>query len=99
RLAVQIQVSKPLITYIQDLVEFTRHSGAFTLGLSPRAGLLMLRAAKAWALLNNRVFVLPEDVQMVLPYIARHRLRTADTHEEISTEELSKIFQSVAVPV
>lgn len=99
RLTVQIQATDSLITYIQDLVEFTRHSGTFALGLSPRAGLLLLRAAKAWALLNNRGFVLPEDVQMVLPYIARHRLRKADTHEELPTRELSEIFQSVAVPV
>ena len=99
QLTIQIQVSDSLIKYIQDLIDFTRHSGTFTLGLSPRAGLLLLRAAKAWALLNNRGFVLPEDVQMVLPYIARHRLRRADTHEEVSTRELPEIFQSVAVPV
>ena len=99
KLTIQIQVSDSLIKYIQDLIDFTRHSGTFTLGLSPRAGLLLLRAAKAWALLNNRGFVLPEDVQMVLPYIARHRLRRADTHEEVSTRELPEIFQSVAVPV
>jgi MoxR-like ATPase len=99
QLTAQIQVTDSLIKYIQDLIDFTRHSGTFILGLSPRAGLLMLRAAKAWALLNNRGFVLPEDVQMVLPYIARHRLRKADTHEEMSTRELSEIFQSVAVPV
>lgn len=95
----RVQASDLLIKYIQDLIDFTRHSGTFTLGLSPRAGLLMLRAAKAWALLNSRNFVLPEDVQMVLPYIARHRLRKADTHEEVSTLELAEIFQSVSVPI
>lgn len=99
QLVTQIQVTDSLIKYIQDLIDFTRLSGTFTLGLSPRAGLLMLRAAKAWALLNNRDFVLPEDVQMVLPYIARHRLRKADTHEEVSTKELAEIFQAVAVPI
>lgn len=99
RLAAQVQVTDPLINYIQDLIYFTRQSGTFTLGLSPRAGLLMLRAAKAWALLDNRAFVLPEDVQMVLPYIARHRLRKADIFEEMTTHELAEIFQSVAVPI
>lgn len=99
RLTANIQVTDPLINYIQDLVDFTRHSGTFTLGLSPRAGLLMLRAAKSWALLQSRDFVLPEDVQMVLPYIARHRLRKAETQEELSTGELAEFFQSVAVPV
>ena len=98
-LAARIQVAAPLIKYIQDLIDFTRHSGTFTRGLSPRAGLLMLRSAKAWALLNGRDFVLPEDVQMVLPYIARHRLRKEDSHEEMSTSELAEIFQLVAVPV
>ncbi len=99
QLTARIQVADPLIRYIQDLIDFTRHSGTFTLGLSPRAGLLLLRSAKAWALLNGRDFVLPEDVQMVLPYIARHRLRRADTHEEVPTNELTEIFQSVAVPI
>ncbi|MFC1832386.1 AAA family ATPase [Thermodesulfobacteriota bacterium] len=99
QLTTRIQVVDPLIKYIQDIIDFTRHSGTFTLGLSPRAGLLLLRSAKAWALLNSRDFVLPEDVQMVLPYIARHRLRKADTHEEVSTSELAEIFQSVAVPI
>ncbi len=94
-----IQVSGPLIQYIQDLIDFTRHSGLFNIGLSPRAGLLLLRAAKAWALLGGRDYVLPEDVQLVLPYVARHRLRTADTHEEVSSEGCAEIIHAVALPI
>jgi MoxR-like ATPase len=99
QLSAQVQVTEHLIQYLQDVLDFTRQSGLFTLGLSPRAGLLMLRAAKAWAFLNGRNFVLPEDIQMVLPYVAQHRLRKADTHQELPAEELAEMFHSIAVPV
>jgi MoxR-like ATPase len=94
-----IQVTGHLIGYVQDILDVTRHSGRFVLGLSPRAGLLLLKAAKAWAFLDGRSFVLPEDIQMVLPYVAQHRLRTADSHEELSAAELAEVFLSVPVPV
>jgi len=72
-----IHASGPLIDYVQALVEHTRSNGKFACGLSPRAALALLAAARAWALINGRDAVLPEDVQAVLPSVAVHRLRPA----------------------
>jgi len=66
--------SDALLDYIQALLAFTRHSPRYTNGLSPRAALALLHAARAWALIAGRDAVLPEDVQAVLPAVAGHRL-------------------------
>jgi MoxR-like ATPase len=69
-----IHVSDALLDYLQNLLEYTRVSSDYAGGLSPRAGLAALRCARAWALLNGRRHVLPEDVQSVLPSVIGHRL-------------------------
>ncbi len=71
-----LPVAPALIDYVQALVEATRQRGDFQHGLSPRAGLALLAAARAWAWLDGRDIVLPDDVQAVFPAVARHRLRT-----------------------
>lgn len=71
----QVQVADALIDYILRLVEATRSQPQFAFGLSPRASLGLLSAARAWALLAGRDYVLPEDVQAVLPAVVSHRLR------------------------
>lgn len=73
----QVHVSDPLINYVQDLIDYSRKTTAFSTGLSPRAGLALMHAAKAWALTDGRTHVLPDDVQAVLPSVAVHRLRSA----------------------
>ena len=71
----KIHASADLIDYVQRLLAHSRHSGLFVAGLSPRAGLGLLRAARAWALLAGRDFVSPEDVQVVLGPVTAHRLQ------------------------
>ena len=66
-----------LIDYTQALVSHTRQSPDYQVGLSPRAALALLSAARAWSLLEGRDHVLPEDIQLVLPAVAPHRLRPA----------------------
>lgn len=78
REAAQIHVSDALIDYVQALVTHTRQSADYQAGLSPRAALGLIHAARAWALLEGRNHVLPEDIQIVLPAVAPHRLRLAD---------------------
>jgi MoxR-like ATPase len=73
----QIHASDALIAYIQALAEYTRRAPEYETGLSPRAALALLRAARAWALIEGRDMVLPEDVQAVLPAVASHRLHLA----------------------
>ena len=70
----QMQVSDALLDYVQALIAHTRHSPRFSQGLSPRAGIAILRAAQAWAMMEGRRQVLPEDVQAILPSVVGHRL-------------------------
>ncbi|MFJ3049608.1 MULTISPECIES: AAA family ATPase [Pseudomonas nitroreducens/multiresinivorans group] len=70
-----VRASDALVDYVLRLVEATRTQPAFALGLSPRGSLALLAAARAWALLAGRDYVIPEDVQAVLPSVAGHRLR------------------------
>lgn len=71
----RIHVSDAVIDYLQRLVHHTRGSRDFGHGLSPRGALALLRAAQAWALVSERDYVIPEDIQTVLPAVAEHRLR------------------------
>jgi len=70
-----IRASDALLDYVLRLVEATRTQPSFAWGLSPRASLAVLAAARAWALLAGRDYVIPEDVQAVLPSVVGHRLR------------------------
>jgi len=73
----EVKVSDPLIEYIQRLVGYSRTGSEFAFGLSPRGALALLHSARAWALINDRSHVVPEDVQAVLPSVVEHRLREA----------------------
>jgi len=94
----RVRLSPTLIVYLQDILDFSRNSGRFAIGLSPRAGLLLTRASQSYALLHGRNFALPEDVRRVLPYIAIHRLKAADSLAAMTTTELETAFQTVPVP-
>jgi len=72
--AQRIHVSESLAEYVLRLVQFTRGVDGSSAGLSPRASLVLLGCARAWALLEGRNYVIPEDVQTVFPAVARHRL-------------------------
>jgi len=63
--------------YVQALVEHTRRTPDYVAGLSPRASLALVHAARAWAYIEGRDKVIPEDVQAILPGVATHRLRPA----------------------
>lgn len=70
----QIHCTPALLDYLQKLLQETRRAGLFTAGLSPRAGIALLQAARAWAALEGRDHVVPEDVQAVFIPVAAHRL-------------------------
>jgi MoxR-like ATPase len=69
-----LHVSPAILDYIQTILEFTRQTGAFEFGLSPRGGLALLNAARAYALIEGQKYVLPEHVQTVLPAVVNHRV-------------------------
>mgnify|MGYP001765636564 CR=1 FL=1 len=73
--AAAVQASGSVLDYVQRLVDHTRYSGEFQWGLSPRAALGLMQAARAWALLQHRQFLVPEDVQAVFGPVVSHRLR------------------------
>lgn len=93
-----IYASDALLDYVQDLVEYTRSHPLFGSGLSPRASLAILRSAQAWAFMDGRDAVIPEDIQAVLAAVTGHRLRgSQETHHQnikILVEQLQK-----AVPI
>jgi MoxR-like ATPase len=72
-----VRCSDALLDYLQALLAMSRRAPQFAEGLSPRAGLALLQAAKAWALLDGRDHVLPDDLQAILQPVAGHRLRPA----------------------
>lgn len=69
-----VHASDALLDYVQRLVAHTRAGGPFSVGLSPRGVLALLRAARTWAIMDDRDHVLPEDVQAVLAAVIGHRL-------------------------
>jgi MoxR-like ATPase len=87
RAAQNIHVSDQLLDYLQDLILHTRTH--FTTGLSPRAGLGLRQCAQAWALLEGRDFVLPEDVQAVFASVVSHRL--ASENSDIAKQILERV--------
>lgn len=94
-----VLLAPSLIEYIQDILAYTRESGEFSHGLSPRAGLSLARAAQSWALIQGRDFVVPEDVQAVLPHLAGHRLQKKESLRELTADELKQLIASVPVPL
>ncbi len=68
-----IKVSDKLLTYVLNILEASRSNDMFQ-GLSPRSGKDIVKAAKSWAFIEGRDFVLPDDVQIILPYVISHRL-------------------------
>jgi len=91
----QVHVSPALLDYLQALIRFTRKSEEYTVGLSPRAGLALLMAAKAWAYMQQRDAVMPEDVQAVLAPVAGHRLCAGNTNSEAIVVPL---LEQVTIP-
>jgi MoxR-like ATPase len=71
----KIHTAPSLIDYVQALAQASRQSGLFAEGMSPRAAIALLQASRAWAALEGRNHVIPEDVQAVLVPVTAHRLR------------------------
>ena len=78
----EIYASPALLAYLQNIISYTRESTDYHYGLSPRAGLALLSAAKSWAFMDNRNAVLPDDIQSVLPAVAGHRLRSGSSDSD-----------------
>jgi MoxR-like ATPase len=95
----EIFAAPALLDYVQALIRHTRQSSDFVYGLSPRAGLAVLNAARAWAFMDDRQEVVPEDVQAVLPSVAGHRLYPVTGYPSSGSGQLAeRLIAEVAIP-
>ncbi len=93
-----VHIADALLDYTQTLIARTRERGDLKLGLSPRAGQGLVRAAQAWAFIDGRGALLPEDVQAVLPAVVAHRLERRDAADGAHEELAYEMIRAVAVP-
>ena len=93
-----VHASDALLDYIQALIQHTRDTGTYQIGLSPRAGVALLNAARAWTFMDRRTAVLPEDVQAVLSSVAGHRLKLATSGATDSRAIVAPLLAEVAIP-
>ena len=98
RQVLAVHASEALLDYVQDLMAATRSGQWFVQGLSPRAGIAVLRAAKAHALLNGRNFVAPDDVRGILPQTIAHRLTPAGDAGRGAVAQVSAMLDAVPLP-
>ena len=94
----KINASEKLIDYVQALILATRESQSWTHGLSPRGGLSLLKAGKAWALIEGRDFVLPEDIQAVWEATVTHRLASQNSTVTVQGNTVQKLLAEVEIP-
>jgi MoxR-like ATPase len=95
----QVHASDHFLEYLQNILEFTRTSPEFRIGLSPRAGLALLNASRSWAYLMGRDYTIPEDLQEIMPWVAGHRLRFTKDLSHLPGEQLMELFSRVTIPV
>jgi MoxR-like ATPase len=95
-----VHVADALLDYSQALIACTRERSDLKLGLSPRAGQGLLRAAQSWAYLDGRAAALPEDVQAVLPAVVAHRLERREPGGSADGDAIAaEIVRAVPVPL
>ena len=98
RKVMEIHAAEPLLDYVQELVAATRSGRWFLQGLSPRAGIAVVRAAKAQALLSGRDYVAPDDVQAILPQTVAHRLIPVGDAGRGPVEQVRAMVEAVSLP-
>lgn len=94
-----VHVADPLLDYVQNLVEFSRIDATLINGISPRAALMLLRAARAWALVNHDDAVTPQHLQAVLGPVVDHRLRYRHSaHSDPALSVAQHLVSAVPIP-
>ena len=94
----RVHVADPLLDYVQDLIAATRSGRWFLQGLSPRAGIALMRAARAQALVAGRDYVAPDDVQAILPQCIAHRLIPVSDAGRGAVEQVRAMVEAVPLP-
>ncbi|ARU04810.1 AAA family ATPase [Comamonas serinivorans] len=94
----QVYAADPLLDYLQDVVAATRSGKWFAAGLSPRAALALLQAAKAKALISGRDYVAPDDIQAVMPQCAAHRMTPLGQSGLSAVAQVQAMLEAVPLP-
>ncbi len=94
----QTHAAPPLLDYVQDLLDASRSGQWFQQGLSPRAGIALVRAAKAHALLQGRDYAAPDDVQAIFVQTMAHRLHPIATAGHSSSEQAQAMLAATTLP-
>ena len=93
-----IHVAGPLLDYVEALIAATRSGHWFVQGLSPRAGIALLRAARAQALMAGRDYAAPDDVQTILAQTIAHRLQPVASSGRGAIEQVHAMLEGVPLP-
>jgi MoxR-like ATPase len=94
----RVAAADPVLAYLQDLIAATRDGRWFVQGLSPRAGLAILRAARARALVEGRRYVAPDDIIAILPQTAAHRLVPLGQSGRGAAAQLQALIEATPLP-
>lgn len=94
-LVFKVKCSDSLIDYIYKLAAYTRKSSDCLHGLSPRAVIALLHASKAWALIEGRDYMIPDDIQAVFPYLAEHRISPQSATQHGLSKDYTPISQNI----
>jgi MoxR-like ATPase len=97
----QVSIQDDVLDYLLGLVHATREHASVEVGVSPRGAIALMRASQSYAYLNNRLYVIPEDVKAVAPYVLSHRLTlTLEGGIKSSKPDIIRyILDTVSVPV
>lgn len=94
----RVHTSEPLLDYVQALLAETRNNRWFEAGLSPRAGIALLRCGRAHAYLDGRDFVAPEDIKAVFPALTRHRMTVPPGMDATVEDQVADLLERVNIP-
>jgi MoxR-like ATPase len=96
-----VTVSPEVAGYVVDIARATRVSPSLSLGVSPRGATALMRTSRAWAWLQGRTFVTPDDVKAIAPDVLRHRVLTsfeADAEEVTSDDVVARVLAAIETP-
>ncbi|MDO6355884.1 MoxR family ATPase [Caloramator sp. CAR-1] len=94
----KVKANKDVLNYILDIIKATRNDSRIELGVSPRGTLALFKSCQAFAALNGRDFIIPEDVKYLAPYILSHRILTKQSSKE-SFYIINSILENTPVPL
>lgn len=97
----KVKVKRAVMDYIVDISDATRHSSKILIGVSPRASLLLLKAAMSFAAISGRDYVSPDDVRYLAPYLFAHRIVTVSGLGRLDENRtiISELIRTIAAPV